>query len=108
MRDYQIQGLNWLISLFENGINGILADEMVRCMTQTPDAQGLGKTLQSISFLGYLKHHKDMKGPHLVIVPKSTLHNWISEFKRWVPSLKAFMFHGDKENRVFFLFSKKD
>ena len=29
MRDYQIRGLNWLISLFENGINGILADEMV-------------------------------------------------------------------------------
>ena len=29
MRDYQIQGLNWLISLYENGINGILADEMV-------------------------------------------------------------------------------
>ena len=30
MRDYQLQGLNWMISLFENGINGILADEMVR------------------------------------------------------------------------------
>ena len=30
MRDYQIRGLNWLISLFENGINGILADEMVK------------------------------------------------------------------------------
>lgn len=29
MRDYQLRGLNWLISLFENGINGILADEMV-------------------------------------------------------------------------------
>ena len=29
MRDYQIQGLNWLISLYQNGINGILADEMV-------------------------------------------------------------------------------
>jgi SNF2 family DNA or RNA helicase len=29
MRDYQIQGLNWLISLHANGINGILADEMV-------------------------------------------------------------------------------
>lgn len=28
MRDYQIRGLNWLISLYENGINGILADEM--------------------------------------------------------------------------------
>ena len=30
MRDYQIQGLNWMISLHHNGINGILADEMVR------------------------------------------------------------------------------
>ena len=47
LRDYQIRGLNWMISLHENGINGILADEM-----------GLGKTLQTISFLGYLKHFK--------------------------------------------------
>lgn len=30
MRDYQLQGLNWLIHLYDNGINGILADEMVR------------------------------------------------------------------------------
>ena len=30
MRDYQIEGLNWLIKLYDNGINGILADEMVR------------------------------------------------------------------------------
>lgn len=29
LRDYQIQGLNWMISLYKNGINGILADEMV-------------------------------------------------------------------------------
>lgn len=29
MRDYQLYGLNWLIKLYENGINGILADEMV-------------------------------------------------------------------------------
>lgn len=47
MRDYQLQGLNWLISLYENGINGILADEM-----------GLGKTLQSIALLGYLQKYK--------------------------------------------------
>ena len=30
MRDYQVRGLNWMISLYENGLNGILADEMVR------------------------------------------------------------------------------
>lgn len=28
MRDYQLRGLNWLISLYENNVNGILADEM--------------------------------------------------------------------------------
>ncbi|KAI9026897.1 SNF2 family N-terminal domain-containing protein [Hyaloraphidium curvatum] len=89
MRDYQIQGLNWLISLYDNGINGILADEM-----------GLGKTLQTISFLGYLKVFRGNSGPHLVIVPKSTLHNWMNEFAKWVPDLKVFMFHGSKEERA--------
>lgn len=47
MRDYQIVGLNWLMSLYDNAINGILADDM-----------GLGKTLQTVSLLGYLKHFK--------------------------------------------------
>ncbi|KAI9179978.1 chromatin remodeling complex Adenosinetriphosphatase [Blastocladiella emersonii ATCC 22665] len=88
MRDYQLQGLNWMISLYDNGVNGILADEM-----------GLGKTLQTISFLGYLKHFRDVSGPHLVVVPKSTLHNWFSEFQRWVPSLDVFVFHGNKDER---------
>src|ERR1700761_6768355 len=30
MRPYQLQGLNWLVSLHHNSLNGILADEMVR------------------------------------------------------------------------------
>lgn len=29
LRDYQLDSLNWLIALYETGINGILADEMV-------------------------------------------------------------------------------
>ncbi|KAJ1896358.1 chromatin remodeling complex Adenosinetriphosphatase, partial [Kickxella alabastrina] len=89
MRDYQLRGLNWMISLFDNGINGILADEM-----------GLGKTLQVISFIGYLKHHRNIRGPHLVVVPKSTLHNWKAEFNRWVPDLNVFLLHGDKHERA--------
>ena len=40
---------------------------------------GLGKTLQSISLLAYLKECKGIEGPHLVIVPKSTLSNWQRE-----------------------------
>ncbi|TMW47972.1 hypothetical protein DOY81_006955, partial [Sarcophaga bullata] len=86
LRDYQIRGLNWMISLHENGINGILADEM-----------GLGKTLQTICFLGYLKHFKYKVGPHIVIAPKSTLQNWINEFKKWCPSLRAVCLIGDQD-----------
>ncbi|KAM4818318.1 putative global transcription activator SNF2L1 isoform 8-T9 [Thomomys bottae] len=92
LRDYQIRGLNWLISLYENGVNGILADEM-----------GLGKTLQTIALLGYLKHYRNLPGPHMVLVPKSTLHNWMNEFKRWVPALRVICFVGDKEVRAAFI-----
>ncbi|KAL2819530.1 SNF2 family N-terminal domain-containing protein [Aspergillus granulosus] len=88
MRDYQIAGLNWLVSLHENGISGILADEM-----------GLGKTLQTISFLGYLRHVCDIKGPHLVAVPKSTLDNWKREFHKWTPEVNVLVLQGDKEER---------
>lgn len=89
MRDYQVRGLNWMISLYENGINGILADEM-----------GLGKTLQTISLLGFMKHYKNIPGPHIVIVPKSTLANWMNEFNKWCPSIRAVCLIGDQEARV--------
>ncbi|GAD95603.1 SNF2 family helicase/ATPase, putative [Paecilomyces variotii No. 5] len=88
MRDYQIAGLNWLVSLHENGISGILADEM-----------GLGKTLQTISFIGYLRHICGITGPHLVAVPKSTLDNWKREFQKWTPEVNVLVLQGDKEER---------
>lgn len=88
LREYQMQGLNWLIHLYDNGINGILADEM-----------GLGKTLQTISLLAYLREYRGITGPHMVIVPKSTLHNWLAEFRRWCPVIKAVKFHGNAEER---------
>ena len=65
--------------------------------------QGLGKTLQTISLLGYMKHYRSIPGPHMVLVPKSTLYNWMNEFKRWVPSLRAVCLIGDREERVSFL-----
>jgi len=92
MRDYQIRGLNWMIGLYENGINGILADEM-----------GLGKTLQTISLLGYMKHFRNVSGPHMVLVPKSTLANWMNEFKKWCPTLRAVCLIGDQETRNAFI-----
>lgn len=88
MRPYQVEGLNWLISLYHNNINGILADEM-----------GLGKTLQTISLLGYLREFVQINGPHLLLVPKSTLNNWLNEFSKWLPSCNAFVLHGDAAER---------
>ena len=34
MHAYQLEGLNWLIKLHDHGINGILADEMGKCLVQ--------------------------------------------------------------------------
>ena len=67
-----------MVRLMDNGINGILADEM-----------GLGKTLQSISVIAYMREFKKTTGPHLIMVPKSTLSNWCNEFKRFCPCIKV-------------------
>lgn len=89
MRPFQLEGLNWMIRLHDCHVNGILADEM-----------GLGKTLQTISLLAYLREARGMDGPHMIIVPKSTVGNWIKELHRWCPSIRAFRFMGNKEERA--------
>ncbi|EIJ93310.1 transcription activator [Nematocida parisii ERTm1] len=87
LRHYQIEGLNWLINMYEKKINCILADEM-----------GLGKTLQTISLLGYLYTTKKNKLPNLLIVPKSTLQNWKNEFKKFMPGIKTIIFHCSRKD----------
>eukprot|EP00955_Chlamydomonas_euryale_P111468 366068-Chlamydomonas_euryale.AAC.6 len=87
MREYQLKGVKWLISLYNNGLNGILADQM-----------GLGKTVQTIGFLSYLRC-QGIKGPFLVVGPLSTLPNWINEFQRFCPDLPALMYHGTRQER---------
>ena len=88
LKDYQMVGLNWLISLHELGINGILADQM-----------GLGKTIQAIAFLAFLKEHKKISGPHLVVAPNTTLTNWVNEFHKWFPSCRVVKLYARKELR---------
>lgn len=89
LRGYQLEGLNWMINLQSQGINGVLADEM-----------GLGKTIQSISILAYLHDFKQIKGPHLVLLPKTVLSNWLNEFERFCPCLRPFTLSGTKEERA--------
>ncbi|KAF8090291.1 hypothetical protein N665_0480s0013 [Sinapis alba] len=88
LRDYQLAGLNWLIRLYENGINGILADET-----------GLGRTLQTISLLAYVHEYRGINGSHMVVAPKSTLGNWMNEIRRFCPVLRAVKFLRNPEER---------
>ncbi|CAI0473485.1 unnamed protein product [Linum tenue] len=71
LKSYQLKGVKWLISLWQNGLNGILADQM-----------GLGKTIQTIGFLAHLKG-EGLNGPYLIIAPLSTLANWVNEISRF-------------------------
>ncbi|KAK9453161.1 SNF2 family N-terminal domain-containing protein [Dipodascopsis uninucleata] len=87
LKDYQLAGLEWLISLYENGLNGILADEM-----------GLGKTLQTISFLAFLRE-KGTMGPFLIVAPLSTLKNWVNEVEKFTPLVPVLLYHGNPQER---------
>ncbi|KAJ0058954.1 hypothetical protein NL108_003289, partial [Boleophthalmus pectinirostris] len=86
LREYQLEGLNWLTFNWYNSRNCILADEM-----------GLGKTIQSITFL-YEIYMKGIQGPFLVIAPLSTIPNWEREFRTWT-ELNAIVYHGSQASR---------
>lgn len=87
LKDYQLLGVNWLHLLYRSNLSCILADEM-----------GLGKTIQVISFFALLKE-RGHKGPHLVVVPSSTLENWCREFARFAPSISVQTYYAGKEER---------
>ena len=89
LRMYQREGVAWLAAQHSQGAGGgILGDDM-----------GLGKTLQVLSFLQYLRDAKGESGPHLVVCPLSVLPTWVTESKRWCPSLRAVAFHGPEAER---------
>ncbi|CAL5392926.1 unnamed protein product [Camellia sinensis] len=88
LRSYQLEGLQWMLSLFNNNLNGILADEM-----------GLGKTIQTISLIAYLMENKGITGPYLIVAPKAVLPNWVHEFSTWAPSIVAILYDGRLDER---------
>ncbi|XP_010732610.3 chromodomain-helicase-DNA-binding protein 2 isoform X2 [Larimichthys crocea] len=88
LRDYQLDGLNWLAHSWCRCNSVILADEM-----------GLGKTIQTISFLSYLFHQHQLYGPFLLVVPLSTLTSWQREFDTWAPDMNVVIYLGDVMSR---------
>jgi SNF2 family DNA or RNA helicase len=78
LRDYQVEGFQWLARLAHWGVGACLADDM-----------GLGKTLQTLALL----LSRASNGPALVIAPSSVVMNWQAEIMRFAPTLKIHAYH---------------
>lgn len=85
LRPYQARGAGWLYFLQKWGLGACLADDM-----------GLGKTVQLVAFLLYLQEEERLRAPTLLVCPTSILGNWEREVKRFAPTLKTYIHHGDK------------
>ncbi|KAG4302153.1 hypothetical protein PCANB_001463 [Pneumocystis canis] len=88
LKRYQLFGVNWLNLLYKKKLSGILADEM-----------GLGKTCQIIAFFAHLLE-SGKAGPHLIVVPASTLENWLRELAKFCPALKVEPYYGSQNERL--------
>ncbi|KAI0271427.1 hypothetical protein BC834DRAFT_441990 [Gloeopeniophorella convolvens] len=84
---FQVDGFNWLCENWWNHQPCILADEM-----------GLGKTVQIATFIGNIITKFDT-APALVVVPNSTITNWIREFTSWVPVIRVVPYYGEAKSR---------
>ena len=83
LRQHQMDSFDWATRAWRSGLPGIL----------NADEQGLGKTLQTISFLNWLQKHMQqpqakMRGPIMVVAPTSLLVNWEEEVERHVEARK--------------------
>ncbi|SFJ68755.1 MULTISPECIES: DEAD/DEAH box helicase [unclassified Bacillus (in: firmicutes)] len=88
LRPYQQQGVEWLLYLRELGFGALLADDM-----------GLGKSIQTITYLLYIKEHNLKTGPALIVAPTSVLGNWQKEFERFAPSLRVKLHYGGNRTK---------
>lgn len=90
LRPYQLEGLNWLQTLRELEVGGILGDDM-----------GLGKTLQTLAHLLTEKHAGRLQRPALAVMPTSLIPNWLDEAQHFTPQLRVLALHGPSRTRHF-------
>jgi hypothetical protein len=91
LRDYQLEGVNWLYWNWFNQRPSILADEM-----------GLGKTIQTIGYFHRLRHSPETKlrGPFLIVAPLSLVYQWQNEAAVWAPDMNCIVYHGSGDART--------
>ncbi len=84
LRPYQVEGFQWLSTLWDKGFGGILADEM-----------GLGKSVQLLSLIEARKGN----GPSLIVCPASLVYNWAAECEKFAGDLTVEVIAGTKAQR---------
>ncbi|PEB50271.1 ATP-dependent helicase [Bacillus pseudomycoides] len=88
LRPYQERGVEWLLYLRKLGFGALLADDM-----------GLGKSIQTITYLLYIKENSLQTGPALIVTPTSVLGNWQKEFERFAPNLRVQLHYGSNRSK---------
>ena len=90
LRGYQLTGFHWLHKMSTHGFHSILADDM-----------GLGKTIQTITLLlkFYEADHAGVLPPSIIVCPATLVYNWMAEFSKFSPNLKAVPLYGNKMDR---------
>ncbi|MGV8890839.1 MAG: SNF2-related protein [Pseudomonas sp.] len=97
LRPYQLEGLNWMQTLRELEVGGILGDDM-----------GLGKTLQTLAHLLLEKQTGRLDRPALAVMPTSLIPNWLDEAARFTPQLKVLALHGSTRQKDFINLAEYD
>jgi superfamily II DNA or RNA helicase len=102
LRNYQREGLGWLLFLQRFGFGGCLADDM-----------GLGKTVQVLALLETRRALRAVAegprpAPSLVVVPRSLIFNWKEEAARFTPQLRVHDQTGPERARDSAAFAEVD
>ncbi|MEM7698497.1 MAG: DEAD/DEAH box helicase [Verrucomicrobiota bacterium] len=91
LRDYQLQGFQWMQFLSDHQLHGILADDM-----------GLGKTIQTLThLLAEVESGKNRGLPSLVVAPTSVVMNWQREAEKFAPDLRVLVLQGSDRHSRF-------
>jgi len=77
LRSYQRNGVEWLWFLYQNGLSGILADDM-----------GVGKTHQAMGLMAAISAEKK-KATILIVCPTSLIYHWQDKLQRFLPHLRV-------------------
>lgn len=88
LKDYQIEGVSWLLGKLQQRQNVILGDEM-----------GLGKTIQAATLLAAAQREGLTTGPALIVAPLSTIGAWERELAKWAPELAVLPYIGGQDAR---------